>query len=47
MGLARPETAEADCGEGHEAEVERVVERPVLEQKVQGQNLQLILSKLN
>ncbi len=29
--LARPQPAEADGGEGHEAEVDGVVETPVLE----------------
>ncbi len=29
--LARPQSAEADGGEGHEAEVDGVVETPVLE----------------
>ncbi len=29
--LARPQSAEADSGEGHEAEVDGVVETPVLE----------------
>jgi len=35
VGLTRPQASEADGSQRHEAEVERVVETPVLEFKVQ------------